>query len=85
MYSIILILSPLDPPGLAALQIPRSTRRDSLRCKSPARPAGTRCAANLPLDPPGLAALQIPRSTRRDFPQPQPISYSPYSPISPAA
>jgi hypothetical protein len=28
MYSIILILSPLDPPGLAALEIPRSTRRD---------------------------------------------------------
>jgi hypothetical protein len=46
--------------------------------------AGT--ALDLPgLEPSGPAALQIPRSTRRDFPQPQPISYSPYSPISPAA
>jgi len=74
MYSGTLNLPPLDPTGLAALQIPRSTRPDSPRCKSPARSDGPRRAANPPLDPTGLAALQIPRSTRRNFapPQPQP-------------
>jgi hypothetical protein len=53
----------LDPSGLAALQIPRatrrnfahtlphppSTRRDLPRCKSPARPAGTSLNLNLNL------------------------------------
>jgi hypothetical protein len=58
-----------DPSGLPTLQIQRSTRRDSPRCKSHARPVGTSLnlyLAPAALDPPGLPGLQVPRPTRRD-------------------